>query len=72
MLWPRCRERDWPWDPVVGGYLWEHIHDYAPLLAGAFLLLIATALSLLIRADLHSVGYMVIICPVSEEEDIDE
>jgi DHA1 family multidrug resistance protein-like MFS transporter len=40
--------------PVMGGYLWEHIHHYAPFLAGALLLFIATVLSLLIRADLHS------------------
>ncbi len=33
--------------PVIGGYLWEHIHYYAPFLAGAFLLLVATVLSLL-------------------------
>ena len=40
--------------PVMGGYLWEHIHHYAPFLAGALLLFTATVLSLLIRADLHS------------------
>ncbi len=34
--------------PVIGGYLWEHIHYYAPFLAGALLLLVATVLSLLI------------------------
>lgn len=32
--------------PAMGGYLWEHIHHYAPFLVGAILLLIATALSL--------------------------
>jgi DHA1 family multidrug resistance protein-like MFS transporter len=32
--------------PVVGGYLWEHVQYYAPFLAGAALLAIATALSL--------------------------
>jgi len=32
--------------PVVGGYLWEHIHPYAPFAAGAVFLLSATILSL--------------------------
>jgi len=35
--------------PVVGGYLWEHIHPYAPFAAGAVLLLSATILSLCIK-----------------------
>jgi MFS family permease len=36
--------------PVAGGYLWEHIHPYAPFAAGALLLLAATLLSLCIRS----------------------
>ena len=36
--------------PVVGGYLWEHIHPYAPFAAGALLLLAATLLSLCVRS----------------------
>ena len=35
--------------PVVGGYLWERLHPYAPFAAGAFLLLAATILSLCIK-----------------------
>jgi DHA1 family multidrug resistance protein-like MFS transporter len=35
--------------PLVGGYLWEHIHPYAPFAAGAFLLLSATILSWFIK-----------------------
>jgi len=35
--------------PVVGGYLWEHIHPYAPFAAGAVLLFAATMLSLCIK-----------------------
>lgn len=40
--------------PVLGGYLWEQVHHYAPFLAGALLLLVATGLSLRIGAHLHS------------------
>lgn len=40
--------------PVLGGYLWEQVHRYAPFLAGALLLLVATGLSLRIGAHLHS------------------
>lgn len=36
--------------PVIGGYLWEHIHPYAPFAAGALLLLTATLLSLHVRS----------------------
>ncbi len=35
--------------PVVGGYLWERLHPYAPFAAGACLLLLATLLSLGIK-----------------------
>jgi MFS family permease len=35
--------------PVVGGYLWERVHPYAPFAAGAVLLLAATILSLCIK-----------------------
>ena len=35
--------------PIIGGSLWEHIHPYAPFVAGALVLLVATLLSLLIR-----------------------
>jgi DHA1 family multidrug resistance protein-like MFS transporter len=35
--------------PVVGGYLWERFHPYAPFAAGACLLLLATLLSLGIK-----------------------
>jgi DHA1 family multidrug resistance protein-like MFS transporter len=37
--------------PVLGGYMWEHVHHYAPFMAGALLLLIATVLALLIMRD---------------------
>jgi MFS family permease len=37
--------------PIIGGSLWEHIHPYAPFVAGALLLLVATLLSLLIRPE---------------------
>jgi len=35
--------------PIIGGSLWEHVHPYAPFMAGACLLLLATLLSLRIR-----------------------
>jgi DHA1 family multidrug resistance protein-like MFS transporter len=35
--------------PVVGGWLWERLHPYAPFAAGAVLLLLATLLSLGIK-----------------------
>jgi DHA1 family multidrug resistance protein-like MFS transporter len=35
--------------PVVGGYLWESVHPYAPFTVGAGLLFVATLLSLWIR-----------------------
>lgn len=52
--------------PVVGGYLWQHIHHYAPFLAGAFLLLVATALSLWLTPDLHYPPDVAIISATSE------
>ncbi len=52
--------------PVVGGYLWEHLHHYAPFLAGALLLLVATALSLWLTPDLHYRPDEAIISATSE------
>ncbi len=52
--------------PVVGGYLWEHIDHYAPFMAGAFLLLVGTALSLWLTPDLHYRSDEAIISPTSE------
>ena len=36
--------------PIIGGSLWEHVHPYAPFVAGALLLFAATLLSLCIRS----------------------
>lgn len=58
--------------PLVGGYLWEHVHQYAPFTAGALLLFVATGLALRISPDLHSGEKLAIIAPVTECEEKNE
>jgi len=58
--------------PVVGGYSWEQVHNYAPFLAGAVLLLVATGLSLRMEADLHSGDNLGIISAVPQGGDKNE
>jgi hypothetical protein len=58
--------------PIASGFIWDQVHHYAPFLAGAILLLVATALSLRIRADLHSDRKPAIISKVTEGENRNE